>query len=376
MKILFIIATSNFGGTENFLLNLIKGLTSAGITVGIVCPRNGIFKEDLGNVYYIDTKKDGLFSSLRAILKVVAEFKPDIVHTHLSRASYIGLYIKAIYKIPVVANVHNLLGRSQDGYKQSRFGLPKYTDMVFKLLTVWGGKLIAVSESVKEALTADRISPDKIKVIWNGTSFADLPVPERNNILRNKHNIKDNQILVGITCNVKKGKGQLLAVEAVALLPKETRDNIKLVMIGRDFNDSYKESIDDFVEQYNLHDSVIFAGVYTNMREIYADIDIFLHPSFFETCSMAVIEAMSTAKPVIVSNISANSAIVDDNIDGCLVELDPPAIESALSKLILNPDLRTSLSANARSKAESDFSLKKMTANYINLYNTVLTEHS
>ena len=376
MKILFIIATSNFGGTENFLLNLIKGLTNAGMTVGIICPRNGIFKEELGNVYYIDTKRDGLFSSLRAILKVVEEFKPDIIHTHLSRASYIGLYIRTIYKIPVVANVHNLLGRSQEGYKQSGFGLPKYTDMVFKLLSVFGGKLIAVSDSVREALTADRIDSDKIKVIWNGTSFADLPVPERNNILRNKHNIKDDQILVGITCNVKKGKGQLLAVKAVALMPKETRDRMKLVMIGRDFNDSYKQSIDDFIDQYNLHDSVIFAGVYTNMREIYADIDIFLHPSFFETCSMAVIEAMSAAKPVVVSNISANSAIVDDNVNGCLVELDPPAIEAALSKLIFNPDLRTSLSANARIKAESDFSLKKMTVDYIDFYNSILTRQS
>jgi|GEM_PF-6242223 len=373
MRILFIIATSNFGGTENFLLNLIKGLASAGVTVGIVCPGNGIFKEELGNVFYIDTKKDGLFSSLGSILKIVAEFKPDIIHTHLSRASYIGLYIRAICKIPVVANVHNLLGRSQEGYRQSSFGLPKYTDMVFKLLTIFGGKLIAVSDSVKEALTADRIDTAKIKVIWNGTSFADLPVPERNNNLRNKHNIKDDQIVVGITCNVKKGKGQLLAVEAVALMPKEIRDKIKLVMIGRDFNDKYKESIDQFVEEHSLQDSVIFAGVYTNMREIYADIDIFLHPSFFETCSMAVIEAMSTAKPVVVSNISANSAIVDDNINGCLVELDPPAIEAALSKLISDPDMCAFLSANARSKAESDFSLKKMTSNYIDFYNSVLT---
>lgn len=367
MKILFIIASSNFGGTENHLLNLINGLTNAGVDVGIVCPSGGIFNENLSNVFYVNFRKTGFFNSLKSIQKIINEFKPDIIHSHLSRASYISLAIKILYKIPVTATVHNLLGRYKASNKSNPW-LLKNTDSVFKMLTMFGVRLIAVSNIVKDALIADKIEPDKIQVISNGTQFADMPVPDRNNIFRNKFKIENHHILVGMTCNIQKGKGQILAVEAISLMPEEVKDLIRLVMIGNYKDDEYKKSIDDFVAQSNLQDKIIFAGVQTSMRDIYADIDIFLHPSYAETCSMAVIEAMSTAKPMVVSNIPANSAIIDDGINGCLVELNPSDIEAALLKLISNDELRKSLSSNAREKAENFYSLEKMTSNYIAFY--------
>ena len=131
MRILFIIASSNFGGTETFLLNLIKGLTTAGITVGIVCPSSGIFNDVLDNVYYINTKKLSIFSSLKQISKVVEEFKPDIIHTHLARASYIGLFILLAHKIPVVATVHNVLGGCKLTKVYSKFLFSKNANYVY-----------------------------------------------------------------------------------------------------------------------------------------------------------------------------------------------------------------------------------------------------
>ena len=367
MKILFIITSSSFGGTENHLLNLIKSLTNAGVEVGIVCPKGGIFTEK-ENVYYLDIKKEGFFKSLSFISKVIKKFRPNLIHTHLTRASYIGLTCKILYNIPIVATVHNLLGRSKAFNYSSNALFPENTDMAFKLIIFFGGKLIAVSNCIKEALVADKIDASKVQVISNGTHFADMPVSQRNNEFRSKYGINENHILVGVVGSVKKGKGQILAVQALNLLPDEIKDRVRLVLIGKYNEDNYKQSIDDYVSENNLQKNVIFAGVQTNMIDVYADIDIFLHPSYSEACSMAVIEAMAEAKPIVLSNIPANSAIIDDGINGCLVELNPSDIEAALLKLISNDELRKSLSSNAREKAVNFYSLEKMTANYIAFY--------
>jgi glycosyltransferase involved in cell wall biosynthesis len=99
--------------------------------------------------------------------------------------------------------------------------------------------------------------------------------------------------------------------------------------------------------------------------------DVFALPSREEGLSCALLEAMSTALPSVVSAIPANTQLIEDGAQGLLVPVgDAPALANALSTLLSNPGLRARMGTEARARAVRNYS----TASVIDRYEALLHE--
>jgi glycosyltransferase involved in cell wall biosynthesis len=95
------------------------------------------------------------------------------------------------------------------------------------------------------------------------------------------------------------------------------------------------------------------------------NVDIYIHASLGETMSTAIMQAMACGKPIIASDVMGISNMIENNVTGILV---PPknvtAMAEALLHLINNAELAKQLAANAFNFAATNYSNKKMLANY------------
>ena len=108
-----------------------------------------------------------------------------------------------------------------------------------------------------------------------------------------------------------KYKGQIDVIKALYLL--KTRDNIiynyQLVGAGN------AENLKKIIRRYNLEKQVQIIGMlpHEQMASWYKNIDIYIHPSYTEGLSRAIIEAMNFGKPVLCSNAGGNIELIDRN---------------------------------------------------------------
>ncbi len=112
------------------------------------------------------------------------------------------------------------------------------------------------------------------------------------------------------------------------------------------------------------------------VREHLTQADVFVLPSHWEGQPIAILEAMASGVPVVVTAVGANPDVVRDGVDGLVVPShDPAALADALERVLRDADLRRRLGASARERAaerhDSAVLRQRMTA----LYEQVLRRH-
>jgi glycosyltransferase involved in cell wall biosynthesis len=122
-----------------------------------------------------------------------------------------------------------------------------------------------------------------------------------------------------------KGHGYL--IEAIPCL-LESFPNLKLLLAG---DGDLRESLKHLSQRLNVDQHISFLGSRNDIAEILAITDVFVLPSVSEGTSMALLEAMSAAKPIVATDIPGNRAILKDKHNCLLV---PPGDAEKLAEAI------------------------------------------
>jgi glycosyltransferase involved in cell wall biosynthesis len=118
---------------------------------------------------------------------------------------------------------------------------------------------------------------------------------------------------------------------------------------------------------------VRFAGAVDDIENYLRAADVFALPSIAEGLSNALLEALATGLPAVVSDLPGNRRLVTHDMDGLLVPVDDePGLEDALGRLLGAPDLRARLGSAARQKIERDFALAATADRLVDLYRDLL----
>ncbi|MEE9552909.1 MAG: glycosyltransferase family 4 protein [candidate division Zixibacteria bacterium] len=140
-------------------------------------------------------------------------------------------------------------------------------------------------------------------------------------------------------------KGIKYLVEAMNLLKEY---NITLDIIGKyDGNDHYFKSIKQFVDKNDLDEKIRFHGFVETEEVIrlFGESSIYVHPSLMEGYGMVLAEAMSFGLPIVATTAGAIPELVEDGINGILVEpRDSAGLANAILKLCDNEQLRLEIS--------------------------------
>ncbi|MBL7942946.1 MAG: glycosyltransferase family 4 protein, partial [Flavobacteriales bacterium] len=227
----------------------------------------------------------------------------------------------------------------------------------FNAIDRWIAPLQFLAEEVK---SKTRFSPNKIHVIPLAIDIVAFEngVGDRN-ACRKKFGLDQESIWIGIAGRIDRLKGQHLAIEALARLASDF-PNVKVVIAGeptRGEPTDYADSLRNMVDTLQLDSKVLFLPFTQEVSSFYTAIDICAMTSVGETFGMVTIEAMMCGCAVVGTNSSGTPELLHHGELGLLFEPgSSEGLESALRKLIENPDLRHRLGSKAKSFAQQQFS--------------------
>jgi len=212
-------------------------------------------------------------------------------------------------------------------------------------------KIIAISEMVKEDIRDYYgIPEDRMAVIYNGVDTEHFHPRNRRygEEIRGRYGLKPEDVLLLFVSHNFRLKGLRYLIQALALI-KRKRQNVKLLVIGRDRAERYCR----LAKRLGCGDDVLFAGGVRDLERYYASANILVHPTFYDPCSLVVLEALASGLPVITTRRNGAGGIIEDGQEGFVLD-DPRDIHLMAEKILSlsRPRMLENASRAARSLAQ------------------------
>jgi glycosyltransferase involved in cell wall biosynthesis len=289
----------------------------------------------------------------------IRQSKIQILHCHEYKSNFYGLLAGRLADVKVVSTCHGWIGRT----RALRFY--KAVDLKFlKRMNL----VIPVSRPIQEELLKAGIRRRRILLVENGVDTNRF-TPGQEIKLRQSLGIGKKTLVVGSVGRLSQEKGHRILLEAFKKLQSE-RDNIRLVIIG---DGPLRQELEQMSSDLGLSNAVVFTGQVNDAASYYRVFDIFVLPSFTEGLPLALLEAMSTAKPVVASSVGGIPAIFSKAPIGRLVTPgNPDHLAAALSELISDHPEREKCGIQARHLAFSEYSLRSQAEKYTSAYKQVM----
>ena len=328
----------------------------------------------------VDLKNDRI--AYKHIKEIIKEFKPDIIHTHASKAGAIGRSAGIAYgKAKMVHTFHGHVFHSYFG----RFKSSLYKN-VERALALKTDKIVAISESQKADLSRRyRIcKSSKIEVIPLGFELEKFQKDQedKRKEFRNHFSIEDDEIAVGIIGRLVPIKNHKLFIDAFNHSLERSKQKVRGFIIGdgseREELKQYSAKLGiDFVNgdvsefrKASLH----FTSWIKNIDLVTAGLDIVALSSLNEGTPVSLIEAQAAGKPIITTKVGGVENTVIPNQTALVKEIeDHKGFHEGLLELIEDPKLRKKLSENSWEYANNKFHYSRLVSDMDRLYQSLLT---
>lgn len=160
----------------------------------------------------------------------------------------------------------------------------------------------------------------------------------------------EEDFLILTVAEMTPNKNHITMLNALALLKdKKEFSNIHYLICGRG---EMWESLENSAKELGISDHVNFLGYRSDAPELYHCSDMFAFISFREGLSVALMEAMSCAMPIMCTRIRGNTDLVEDGVSGIFTENNPEAVAGNILRLYRQEDLRKRIGAGAAEKVK------------------------
>jgi glycosyltransferase involved in cell wall biosynthesis len=375
VKVLHLITHLGVGGAQDNTLLTVKRLDRRKYEVHLASEPGGRWLERAyqyaDQVYFVDHLRQGRreiqpASDLQALFETVGLIKQqryDIVHTHSSKAGFIGRVAAWLAHTPVI--IHTIHGFPFHRY-MSPFRRWLYI-LLERFASGLSNQLISVSELLKGEAIRLKIAPaDKITIIYSGIEFSQFEGSVNVVAKRLELGLNPHLPVVGTVGRLSKQKAPQDFVKAAFEVLQRVPE-VQFVMVG-------DGPLRQKVEKLIGGDSRIkILGYRQDVPQILQTFDIFVLSSWWEGLGRALTEAMIVGLPVVATRVNGVPELVIDGETGLLA---PPQCPHLLAEkivcLLQNPDAAKQFGQNARQKVASRFNADLMIERISNLYQQLL----
>jgi len=353
----------NGGGHTTYLTYLFNGALSQNINAFISAPEVSKLNKDLkkkhpNKVFDIDFpgKPKEIFNIIKNIKKlknIIIENQIDIVHVNGTPDHKVVMLCKWFYKFNfrIIRTKHDSFKIKQNWFANKLYG--KYTN-----------QMVVVSNFQYNQVITNKLKK-KTVVIHNGIDLEYFQPREKSQDLIKQFNIQDKDIVFVSVAGTALHKGWQFLVEAASKLDDELRNRIKIIIVG---NLPKNEVVEQYINQLNMQDNVIFTGFMDDVREAISIADIgFVLSIGVETISFACREMMAMGKPVLVSDYAGLSENINNNQDGWIVKKEPISQIQKFLQRVERLDLNQ-FSQSANKKSKQEFGLKHFIDKTLEIY--------
>jgi UDP-glucose:(heptosyl)LPS alpha-1,3-glucosyltransferase len=215
------------------------------------------------------------------------------------------------------------------------------------------------------------VDEEKLRVVFNGVDVERFHPrnreAHRDGVRRELGTPADAPVLLHVTNNFRL-KGLATLLEALAALRGTgAGKGAELWVLGRGRVRAYARD----VARLGLSDAVRFLGWRPQAERFYASADVYAHPTFYDACSLSILEAMASGLPVVTTATNGASAYVDEGVNGFVIPdaADAKALADRLERA-LDTAFRQGAPQAARAKAEQ-FPLSRNTEEVLAVYREV-----
>lgn len=355
MKVLFVITGLGMGGAENLVVNLADYFKQHGHQVIIVYAfGNAIVKPESNGIPLISlgvkSYKD-FFSGYVKLRRIIKEFRPDVVHSHMVHANLLSRLVRMTINIPrLICTAHN----TNEGGR-GRMWAYKLTDSLNDISTN------VSQEAVDSFVSLGAVSSQRMISIPNGIDINKFHYNEKNNFFFSKD--KEEKIIISVgRFNEQKDYPNL--IRAISILVKKKKD-IRVKIVG---DGDLKMEIIDLARSLNVDNYIDFLGIRRDIAQLMSASDIFVLSSSYEGFGLVVAEAMACERPVVATDCGGVKEVVGDC--GILVEpRNSEQLAEAINHMLnLSANDRLKMGKKARQRIIDNFSLDTTAKKYMDLY--------
>lgn len=326
----------------------------------------------------IDPRLD--IAAYKKIKSIINEFKPDIVHTHASKAGTLGRLAAFSCKVPKV--VHTFHGHVFHSY----FGVATTTfyKNIERYLAKRSDAIIAISDKQKIELSEihNICKPEKINVIPLGFDLIKFNsnIESKRSDFRAKYKLEEDTVCIGIIGRLVPVKNHKLFLEGFAKVCQNTSKKVKAFIIGDgELRDNLFELCKtlgltySYINQPDYNAQVIFTSWIKEVDQVLAGIDIVGLTSFNEGTPVSLIEAQACNKPIVTTNVGGIENVVLPNETALLCQNnDLDSYYQALLKLVNDDDLRNNMGHQGWIFVKDHFHYTRLCRDMKNLYDNLL----
>lgn len=367
IKIIHVTHSMEIGGTEQVIMQLVRGLDREQFTNVITCidgavGEMGKILEQENFLIHSFSRTDGFDRELiRQLRNFLITEQADIVHCHQYTPYCYGALAAIGLPTKVIFTEHGRFYPDVFSWKRR---------LVNQFLAKTTDAIVSISEATRQALIKFEWLPGKhISVIYNGMTL-DLEAANADTA-RDQINairpgfLRAGDILLGTVARLDSIKNHPMMIRSIGRLQAK-HPNSRLVIVG---DGPERENLKQLVEQQGLQEAVLFTGFKNNTPDYISCFDIFLLTSDSEGTSMTLLEAMAFATPCVVTAVGGNPELIKHDQNGLLVDRDnDDQLLAAIERLLDDEQLCRSLGSKARKDFDSRFELRHMISGYGKLY--------
>lgn len=310
------------------------------------------------------------WASYQALLRILREYRPQLIHTHSSKAGIIGRAAAAQLAIPAVHTIH---GSPFHPY-QNRLAYHAY-----RLAEKWAARrserLISVCDAMTDQYVAAGVaSRGKFVTIYSGMEVEPFLNPPRSReAVRRELGFEPQHIVVGKVARLFELKGHEYVIDA-ARTAVASNTNLRFLFVG---DGLLRNELEGRIAAAGLSGNFAFTGLVPQDKvpELVGAMDIVVHASLREGLARVLPQGLIAGKPVVSYDVDGAREVVISGETGFL--LPPRSIaqmSAAILQLASDPALRERMGQSGRSRFTDQFRHQTMTRRIREAYAEVLAE--
>lgn len=378
MKILQIVKTSD---GANWAFDQATALMNLGVDIVTVLPNEEgkVAKKYIDNNMKIITgnfelpiKKPWTFwKKKKALLKLLEEEKPDIIHFHFVTNILFGRLALRKNDIPRLFQVPGPLHLENKLIRLIEIKIAKKNDY-------WAPSCIYSERIYQKYLDKKHV----FLAYYGGYGGESIKKYKNTNKLHKEYNISNKTKIIAMVSYFYKPKyylGQLRGIkghedfiDAISILNKKHKDLVAIVVGGPWGNSQkYEQRVKNYARLKNVK-NIIFTGFRNDIKDIYKEFDIAVHPSHSENLGGAA-ESLAAGVPTVCTNVGGFPDIVIDGYTGYLcLPKNPQSLADSIEKMLNDESNAKKMAVNGEEKVTKMLDINNTSKTIRNIYNKIL----
>ncbi len=358
MKVLLVDLETAWRGGQNQALLILKGLRVRGHEAELAAAKGSALGERAqASGVRVNLVSRGLLRvpAARKIRELIRDGAFDLVHANEAHA------VSAVWLAGAHKHVPFLISR--------RVGYPIGKSWASRARYEAATRIIANSKWVAEQAASSGAPREKLTVVYEGAEIPPLFTRAQRRAARSRWGISEEAPLLGCVGVLLPDKGQEWLIRALAEVRKDF-PSAKVLLAG---DGPCRTKLESLAQELRVTDAVLFPGFVKDVESVYAALDVFLLPSFFEALNNSLLAAMAYEIPSVAFNRGALGEIIENEKSGLLVS--GPVVDeicNAAKRILEDKEFAKNLGKAGRVRVEQNFSAEHMVDGMIRVYEEAL----